>query len=153
MQKTKKSKFLQKFIWKYAEILKIDSEISNKLWRIEEKSNIFKEIISIGENVSIGILCTIESCIGSNWNEKFNKIGAKLITDDEIIQIINEQNIEESSRYRDDHNLLKLCDIVEKNFDTNKKEMFYGNLMQNTVAKHQTVQNEIVSRYEKLNNT
>ncbi|XP_070504707.1 uncharacterized protein [Chironomus tepperi] len=109
----------------YAKFISKNDELTQTLWQLNQSKNILQILIQKNYKNYIKMSKTAESCFGTNWHEKFNKNGEKLITD-EIINDIKGMPYNDFL-FNSDQNLLKLYDLVQKTFENEEKEIFLAN--------------------------
>ncbi|CAG9799945.1 unnamed protein product [Chironomus riparius] len=111
----------------YAKTVSICDKTSRKLWKVDENKNVLQDLIpKFKSNTAVNfkeITVTAEFCFGADWHEKFNKSGKKFLSDEELKRF-ETKNVE-FSQQQDAKRSLKLCDLVDKNFNADEKEAFY----------------------------
>lgn len=130
------------YFYGYASIVTIDDEIKRKLWKVDETDNIIKIVVLNSYDRKFTRLANIH--FGVNWHEEFNRSGQELIKDEDFHQLYDVMDLQ----WEDDKNLLKLCDLVDKNFDTKEIEKFYTKVRLDSVNSEMI---EILSRTRKSN--
>ncbi|KAL7048607.1 hypothetical protein ACKWTF_003419 [Chironomus riparius] len=109
-----------KYFKNYATLACVCPEIVEVLWKFEDSGNFLNFLIrkfSVSSKINNEwIIKSAELCFGSNWNEKFNRSDKALITDEEIEKFKVEN--EDEQKWKCDKNMLKISDLVDKNFES-----------------------------------
>jgi len=130
----------------FADLTNHDPEILDKLWKDDEK-NFFEQVLLDEErNEHKSDLAKLEKCFGPNWNEIFNKKGEKLVTDDEL-EAFKSTELDDNN-WKIEKNLLKLCDLIDKNYEIAERKKMYENFIFGGFS--EKVQIEIITKIHSI---
>lgn len=103
-----------------------DSEVLNQLWLLDIDYNFLKIILlnnKLKKSIQIvKVLDIVERSFGLEWNEKFNKKYQKMLNEDEIGNVEENENKHCQGFNR---NIVKLMDLAEKNFKYKEQKIIF----------------------------
>ncbi|XP_070509103.1 uncharacterized protein [Chironomus tepperi] len=131
----------------YTSIVQLDNELSSILWHLNQQDSVFHQIIRSRVAFDLNlwdITLLAQLCFGPNWHERFNKSGINLITDEELDKF--EHSHLWPVMWKNDKNLLKFCDLIDKNYNLDDKMRFYSNQFRLKLVYNQNIWKEVFAR-------